>query len=133
MHYNKVLLAALALSTSFAEVALAASGGNSDQGGQGGAQDQQGQQAQDQQQNAQASSASSAAQSQGGTPATLDASALQTASNQNGQGNGVAGVKTGQAKANTLVPPRATRVQHLRFWLAILPTSSTSVQEGKRH
>lgn len=77
MHYNNVLLVALALSTGFVEVALAVA------------------------QNAQASSASSAAQSQGGMPATLDASALQTASNQDGQGNGAAGVKTGQAKANT--------------------------------
>lgn len=77
MHYNNVLLVALALSTGFVEVAMAVA------------------------QNAQASSASSAAQSQGGTPATLDASALQTASNQDGQGNGAAGVKTGQAKANT--------------------------------
>ncbi len=77
MHYNNVLLVALAFSNGFVEIALAA------------------------RQNAQASSASNAAQSQGGTPATLDASALQTASNQDGQGNGAAGVKAGQAKANT--------------------------------
>lgn len=77
MHCNNVLLVALAFSTGFVEVALAAG------------------------RKSQASSASSAGQNQGGTPATLDASALQTASNQDGQGNGADGVKAGQAKANT--------------------------------
>lgn len=118
MIYNKVLLVCLALSTSFAEVALAQGGRFGQGGGQALAQakdtqDQQGQQQgqqQDQQQDQQqqqqgqqgqqqASKASSAAGA--GTPATLNADATQTASDKTGQEPNTDGVKAGQADALT--------------------------------
>ena len=128
MLYNKVLLAALALSTGFVEGALARGRGGQGKGqaaaALGGAQAQQqkgqqnatqstaGQQApqasptQAAQANGNAAVANNAqpsgiADAGGASGLALEADALQTGSEHNGQGAGVSGVKTGQAPAQT--------------------------------
>ena len=123
MLYNKLLLAALALSSGLVEAALARRDREGGQGQQqnaqqGAVQSTAGQQGQPSatpttQGNVNNNSiTTNAAQATGGTnnaagsgagqeAEALNPDALQTGSEHNGQGNGVSGVKSGQAPANT--------------------------------